>query len=195
MEKAEPTTFDADVLQLLLAQRAGQDAPQAATTSLALPTIPYTPQALITLLLGKPGLPQAQYAAAFGRGVSWLSSVLASAQFQVMLDPHRHLIADPAITANMEERFRALAMQSLAVLQQKLEGPEVSDFLATKAAELSVKALGMGQVAPVTVEAPRESGAEAVATRIMEAMAAAKARTNAKAEDAVIITESPGNGT
>lgn len=161
------------------------------TTALARTPEPYTPQALVQFILANPGWTHQQYGEAFGCGSAWFAGVLASQSFQTALDPVRGQIHDPSITATMDERFRALTMQGLSVLQSKLDGKEVSDFLVVKAVELGTKALGMGQAVPVTVEAPKEVGAEAVAARIMQAMADAKARTNATAVDAVIVKETP----
>jgi hypothetical protein len=104
----------------------------------------------------------------------------------------KHEVADPALTATLEERFRALAMRSLEVIQQKLDAPEVNDLFVLKAAEIGVKALGLGVGPTVQVQAPAAVGAEAVADRIMRAMAEAKARTaKAAAVDVEVLSETP----
>lgn len=157
------------------------DTAESSSTALALPLRPYTPEALTALFVEQPGLTFKEYASAFGRGAGWLAAVVASDSFQTFLTESgaRGMLVDPAIVGTMEERFRALAVQSLAVLQDKLDSKEASEFLVTKAAELSIKALGMGQVVRVETpaEAPAAVGAEAVADRIMRAMAAARERS------------------
>lgn len=105
----------------------------------------YTHQAMIELMLEHPEYSHEQLARHFGRKQSWLTSVLASDSFQQALDPHRHLISDPSITATMQERFRALAIRTSNVLLDKLDKSDVSDLVVLKASELSIKALGMGQ--------------------------------------------------
>ena len=144
----------------------------------------YTPAAMVDLIAANPDFTHAQYAAHFGRTPGWFASVLASESFQIELADRKGEIPDPAITATMEERLKALAMRSLSVLQSKLDSPNVSDQTILAAAQLGVKGLGLGNAvpvlaAPVTVA----TGAEAVADRIMEAMAKAKARVNGGAVD------------
>lgn len=184
--------FSPRVQELLAAQRKTEGlparAPQSSTgTALAAPSRPYSPDALLALIIEEPGRSHSYYAAAFGRNAAWFASVLASNAFQSRLDTCRDMIADPSISGTLEERFRALAVQSLNVLQAKMDGKEVSDFLVTKAVDLSVKALGMGQfAAPVTPQEAAPTGAEAVAERIMAAMAKQRAAArNAEAVDVV----------
>lgn len=157
----------------------------------------YTPDALVQYIIANPGLTHAQYAAYFGRKPSWFASVLVSAAFQEAVAPHREEIGDPYITASLEERFRGLAMHSLLVIGQKLDGKEVSDGLALEAAKLSTKALGMGTATALLVAPPSQgamtTGAEAVAERIMKAMAAQKAAAKADVVD-VEAVEVPRDG-
>ena len=155
---------------------------------------PFTNDLLVQYILAHPGQSHAAYAAAFGRTQSWFASVLATDSFQRTLDPYREQIADPAITASLEERFRGLTMRSLQVLQEKLDGKEVSDFIVVKAAEIGVKALGMGAVPTVAVVQQQAVGAEAVAEKLMRAMAEAKARANASATDATVVKETSNGG-
>jgi hypothetical protein len=155
----------------------------------------FTPQALIELLLTRPGLTHQQYGAAFGRGSGWFASVLASNAFQSALDPIRHLIADPAISATLDERFRAVTLQSLAVLQVRLDSKECNDQTVLKAVELGLKASGIGNMAPAAPAQEAPVGAEAVANRILEAMASAKARSNLQAVDVQVVeVKAPADG-
>lgn len=141
--------------------------------------LPFTTDGMVQFLLEHPGMTHQQYGAAFGRGSGWFASVLASAAFQRALDPVRHLIVDPSISATLDERFKALALQGLSVLQVRLDSKECGDQTVLKAVELGLKASGLGAIAapPAPVEAP--VGPEAIAARIMEAMATSKLRTQA----------------
>lgn len=138
----------------------------------SLPALRYSPAAMVNLMVENPDFTHTQLAQAFGRTPSWLSGVLASDAFQQALDPHRHLIADPYLTATMEERFRALAMRSASVLMQKLDSKEVSDLTVLKAAEIGVKALGMGQKIIHETAAPIAEGPAqlSVAEKLLKAM-------------------------
>lgn len=104
----------------------------------------YTHEGMIRLIIDNPTWTHKQFAAHYGRPASWFASVLATDEFQLALDPHRHEITDPSITATMEERLRALALRSMSVLQHKMESGKVADFTVIKAMENSTKALGMG---------------------------------------------------
>ena len=108
----------------------------------------YSHKAMIDLILEHPDWDQNKIAGAFGYTPSWVSNILASEAFQAQMASRREEIIDPALKASIEERFRALVIQSLAVLQKKLEQPVVSDNVALRAAELGAKALGIGGHAP-----------------------------------------------
>lgn len=141
--------------------------------------ISYTNSILIGYLIEHPEATPASVAIAFGRQKRWFLSVLASDAFQRELDPHRHLIADPTITQTMEERFRALTLHSLDVLSGKLDGKEVSDLLVLKAAEIGVKALGLGAIAtPVQLLTP-VGDVDSLADRLVAALE--KQRRNVRA--------------
>lgn len=147
---------------------------------LALPAVPYSHEALINLMIENQGADHKKLAAHFGKGTGWFASVLASDSFQLALDPRRSEIQDPSITATMEERFRGLTLSSLRVLQEKMDSKECSDLIVIKSAEIGVKALGMGQIAPVAV-APKEVGTiDTLAERLVAALE--KQRGNVKAK-------------
>jgi hypothetical protein len=139
----------------------------------------YTNSILIGYLTEHPDATPATVAAAFGRPKRWFLTVLASNAFQLELDPVRHLITDPTITATMEERFRALTLHSLDVLSSKLDGKEVSDLLVLKAAEIGVKALGMGNPVPSAAPLTAETSVDTLADRLVAALN--KQRSNVRA--------------
>jgi hypothetical protein len=131
----------------------------------------YTHEAMVALMVENPNYSHGQLASHFGRPASWFSAVLASEAFQQVLDSRRHEVADPSLTATMEERFRALALRSVTVLQEKLNSSGVSDLVVLKAAEIGVKALGMGQRAPeLPAPVTNNSSSESVAEKLLAAM-------------------------
>lgn len=148
-------------------------------TAVALASAPaYSNEQLVQFILDNPGTQPEAIASAFGRTRGWFLSVLASDQFQLVLDPHRHLIADPLITATMEERFRALTLKSLSALHSKLDNPEVSDFIAVKAAEIGIKALGMGAAKSEEAPLTPSGNVDTLAERLVAALE--KQRNNSR---------------
>ena len=121
---------------------------ESAPTMGGLQKVRYTHEAMIDLIVANPWVSQNQIAAHFGYTPAWISNVFASDAFQERLAARREEIVDPALKATLEERFRALVLRSLEVLQEKLNKPVVSDTVALKAAELGAKALGLGGNAP-----------------------------------------------
>jgi hypothetical protein len=105
---------------------------------------PYEPAVMVQLIIDNPNWTHKQYAKHFGRTTGWFASVLASDNFQQCLDLRRSEVADPSLTATLEERFRALTLRSLDVLQVMLDNPKVQDATVLKAAEIGIKALGLG---------------------------------------------------
>lgn len=128
--------------------------------------IRYRHEALIDLIIAHPEWDQNHYAAHFGLTPSWLSNIMASDAFQAAMAARREEIVDPELKATIEERFRALAIQSLQVLQKKLSAPNVSDNVALRAAELGAKALGIGGHAPAP-PAPQPDRLERLAERLV----------------------------
>jgi hypothetical protein len=104
----------------------------------------YTHKAMIDLIIEHPEFSQNQIAAQFGYTASWLSNIMASDAFQEALAARREEVVDPILRATLQERTKALYLQSLSVLQAKLNSPTVSDKVALAAAELGAKSLGLG---------------------------------------------------
>lgn len=116
--------------------------------------VSYTHKAMVDLILENPGMDQNQIAAYFGYTPGWISSILASDAFQAQMAARREEIIDPELRATIEERFRALIIQSLTVLKAELSKPAVKPEVALRAAELGAKALGIGGHAPQKPPAP-----------------------------------------
>lgn len=108
----------------------------------------YSHDAMIDLIIEHPEFTQNQIAAHFGYTAPWISNILASEAFQAKMASRREEIIDPDLKATIKERFEALVIRSLAVLQEKLAQPQVSDNVAIRCAELGAKALGVGGHAP-----------------------------------------------
>ena len=130
----------------------------------------YTPEVMVELMVQHPGWSHKQFAEFFGRPVGWFSTVLANDTFQQALDLRRHEVANPELTATLEERIRALSLRAVTVLHNKLDTPGVSDLVVLKGAELGLKALAAYiPTPPDPTDSPR-TGANAVAERLMAAM-------------------------
>lgn len=135
----------------------------------------YTHDALIDLIIEHPELDQNELAAAFGYTPGWISNILASDAFQAKMALRREAVIDPDLKATIEERFRALTIRSLQVLQAKLNAPQVSDNVALRAAELGAKALGIGgHAAPKIPEDPDRLAR--LAERLLQLQSGARTR-------------------
>ena len=153
--------MDSDLEELLAPPPATASAltVPAPTSSALAPLTPvgrqsYTHTAMVNLMVERPDYSHAQLAAHFGRPASWLASVLASEQFQMALDARRHEVADPALTATLHERFKALAIRTSNVMMTKMDSTDVTDFMVLKSGEIAIKALGMGQKGSEQAPAP-----------------------------------------
>ena len=75
-------------------------------------------------------------------------------------------VLDPTMLATLEDHYKALAMRSVAILQEKLKGPAegISDDLALKAAALGASMFKPTMAAP---PAPVESSIDRLADRLI----------------------------
>lgn len=126
----------------------------------------YTHDALIDLIIEHPEYTQNEIAAHFGYTPPWISNILASEAFQSKMALRREEIIDPDLKATIKERFEALVIRSLAVLQEKLALPQVSDQVAIRCAELGAKALGVGGHAPPPKPESSDDRLERLAIRL-----------------------------
>ena len=157
--------------------------PSHAPTMGVLQKCSYTHDALIDLIIEQPQLDQNKLAAHFGYTPGWISNILASDAFQAKMALRREEVIDPFIRATIEERFRALVIRSLDVLQTKLNGSQVSDNVALRAAELGAKALGIGGNAPPPPPAAQDR-LERLAQRLV-ALMPQRVERNLDAKDGV----------
>lgn len=148
----------------------------------------YSPELMVDLILNNPSWDMKQLGQVFGQTAGWISKVLSTKAFQDALEPRRAEVLNPEFAMTLTERFQALTIRSLTVMQEKLEsGKALPDLTILKAAELGVKALGMGQKLKEEdkpSEQPKNSS-EMVADRIMAAMAKRKAAESAVDVEAI----------
>ncbi len=130
----------------------------------------YTHDAVIDQIIARPGISQGQLAQMFGYTQSWLSVVMSSDAFRERLAERRGEVVDPAITASVEERFRAVTLRSLEVLQEKLSQPaqNVPDNLALRAMELGARGLQVGGFGGAKIEVTQVSSGEDRLARLAE---------------------------
>lgn len=104
----------------------------------------YSHLAMAEMILANPGISQNKLAATFGYTPGWISQIVNSDGFQLVLSELRDKLVNPQLTLSIEERLRGIAAKSADVLQEKLAGAQVSEDLAVKALEISTRALGYG---------------------------------------------------
>jgi len=122
------------------------------------PKMRYSHEAMARLILENPAIHQNQIAVEFGRSPSWVSTIITSDAFQAVYAGLQAELLDPELRLTLQERLKALTVQSLKVLQEKLSRPasEVPDNLALRAAELGAKSLGLGQPQPSVIVASED---------------------------------------
>jgi hypothetical protein len=122
-----------------------QSAPLGGTVSAAtaIARVKYSHDAMIDLLIARPEIKQGEIALQFGYTQAWVSRVMNSDAFLARLAQRKSDIVDPSIALTLDEKFRALADQSLDVIMEKLTVTKNPDT-ALKALELTSKALGYG---------------------------------------------------
>jgi hypothetical protein len=96
---------------------------------------------LVQWLVEHPWASHAQIGAAFGKNAAWFASVLVTERFLQALEPHREEVQNPHVTSSMEQRFQALLIRSMDVVQTKMS---VGGGDALLAAKIFTKALGYG---------------------------------------------------
>lgn len=105
--------------------------------------VKYTHDAMIDLVISNPAISQNDLAKYFGYTAAWVSRIFASDAFQARLAARKDELVNPVLTASVEDRIKGLAMQSLDILEEKLNTTRNPD-LAVKCFELSTKAAGYG---------------------------------------------------
>ena len=114
-----------------------------ASAATAIARVNYSHDAMIDLIIARPGVKQGELAKHFGYTQAWVSRVMNSDAFLARLAQRKNDLVDPAIALTIDERLRAVAAKSLDVVLEKLELAPSGDF-ALEAAEMASKALGYG---------------------------------------------------
>jgi hypothetical protein len=118
--------------------------------------ISYTHDGMIDHILANPAISQGELAHIYGYSTSWVCQIMASDAFQARMYERREEIVDPAVRLTMKERFDALVLRSMEILQEKLNRPsdKVSDQLVLQTLGLSSKAAGYGARLETPPQAP-----------------------------------------
>lgn len=155
--------------------------------------IRYSHDAMIDHLIENPWISQNELASIFGYSPAWVSTVMNSDAFRARLASRREQLVDPTIALSLQERFQAVAEQSLRVLQEKLSlpAPMVSDNLVLRAAELGAKALGQGGFSPAGPPVDPSQNLDRLAERLTGLLSNKKAITYDPAETVEFVEVSP----
>lgn len=135
------TTFPLPNSPYLRQQSAPLEGTESAANAIA--RVKYSHDAMIDQMISNPAVSQGQLAAMFGYTQAWVSRVMNSDAFLARLAERKRDLVDPGIAFSLDEKFRALADQSLDILTEKLAVTKNPDT-ALKALELAGKALGYG---------------------------------------------------
>lgn len=103
----------------------------------------YSHEAMIDVLIESPMITQGELARLFGYTEGWISRLLRADAFQEMLAARKAELRDPIVAQGIEKRMEALAIQSISVLEEKLQANPSAD-VALKALEVSSRSLGYG---------------------------------------------------
>lgn len=112
----------------------------------------YTHDALIDAILANPEMTQRQFAGIFGYSETWLSIVMNSDAFKEKLVERREEVVDPILKATIQDRLNAVANKSLDNILQSMHDKPADMKTATKALELTTRALGFGAKTAPTVQ-------------------------------------------
>lgn len=101
----------------------------------------------------------------FGYTETWISIVMNSDAFRVVMQRRKGDLVDPILRASIEDHYKALAARSCHVLMEKLSAPVqvISDDLALRAAALGAQ---MFKAAAPVPQAP-ESSIDKLADRLI----------------------------
>lgn len=117
-----------------------------------------------TLILN-PRISGKELSSLFGYTESWLSIVMNSDAFKVVMQRRKGDLVDPILRATIEDHYKALAAKSCHVLMEKLNAPVhvIPDELALRAAALGAQ---MFKAAAPVPQAP-DSSIDKLADRLI----------------------------
>ena len=128
----------------------------------------YSHDALIDLMIARPGATAKDLAAAFDRTPEWVRMIARTDAFRARFALRNAGVVNPLLEDEIKARFDAALNRSLEVLQQKLERPidQISDGLLLKAIELGAKAGSVGGFSNQPVATPPTQTSEERLTRL-----------------------------
>lgn len=106
----------------------------------------YSHEAMIDQMIVNPTVSVRELSLRFGVTENWIYRVRSSSMFRDKLRARTKELVDPAIAAELDERFDAAVNRSLEVLMDKIsrDSEEVDPNLALEVAKLGAKARGIG---------------------------------------------------
>lgn len=117
----------------------------------SLQRVRYTHDAMVELIMGRPGIALDEIAKYFGYTKPWVSRVINSDAFQARLAERKTELFDPLLVQAFEDRMKGAASTSLQIVQEELDnalmlptGNQLRRQFGMEALELTTKALGMG---------------------------------------------------
>lgn len=122
----------------------------------------YSHDALIDLMIARPGATAKDLAAAFDRTPEWVRMIARTDAFRARFALRNAGVVNPLLEDEVKARFEAALNRSLEVLQQKLERPadQIPDGLLLKAIELGAKAGSVGGFSNAPIAPPPTSTSE-----------------------------------
>lgn len=131
----------------------------------------YTHEAMVDLMIANPCVTVRELSLRFGVTEQWIYKIRASGVFREKLHQRAKELVDPAIAAEIEERFDALMNRSLEVLMDHMakESKDIPFEAALQAAQLGAKAMalgGFGAKAAPTPAPPDPDRLERLAARL-----------------------------
>ena len=88
----------------------------------------YTHEAMVDLILQEPTVTTKELAEVFDLTPGWVSRVVASDSFQARIAERKAQLIDPVITHSLRERVQGVAVQSIAIIQEKLAAEESAAY-------------------------------------------------------------------
>lgn len=115
------------------------------SAALAIKRVSYSHDMIIDYIIANPGKSRREVALHHGYTEAWLSRIMNSDAFNVVLARRREEMVDPTIVATVKENLTNVAQRSMEILLKKLENPtQIKLEDAIKCMDVATKALGYG---------------------------------------------------
>ena len=115
------------------------------SAALALKRVAYSHDVIIDYIIANPTVSRGEIAKHHGYTEAWLSRIMNSDAFNVVLARRREEITDPVLTATVRENLTSVAQKSMEILLRKLENPsQIKMEDAIKCMDVTTRALGYG---------------------------------------------------